>query len=124
MDESEMETIISNAPVNALRVVEFYSDRCPFCKSLAKEYVEAAKLTKAKLGDKVQFHAVNSRVYYDIAESWEITGYPWMCFFYDGKKVEDMAGLGGADSIVNWVTRMVDEVRDFDQQTEGVVRHH
>jgi thiol-disulfide isomerase/thioredoxin len=78
MDESEMETIISNAPVNALRVVEFYSDRCPFCKSLAKEYVEAAKLTKAKLGDKVQFHAVNSRVYYDIAESWEITGYPWM----------------------------------------------
>jgi thiol-disulfide isomerase/thioredoxin len=114
MDESEMETIISNAPVNALRVVEFYSDRCPFCKSLAKEYVEAAKLTKAKLGDKVQFHAVNSRVYYDIAESWEITGYPWMCFFYDGKKVEDMAGLGGADSIVNWVTRMVDEHYDPD----------
>lgn len=112
MDEEEMDPIIANAEANAFRVVEFYSDRCPFCKSLAKEYVEAARLTKEKFGDKVQFHAVNSRVYYDIAESWEITGYPWVCFFYDGKKVEDMAGLGGADSIVNWVTRMMDEHYD------------
>ena len=53
-------------------------------------------------------------MYYDIAESWEITGYPWVCFFYNGKKVEDMAGLGGASSIVNWVTRMVEEHYDPD----------
>ena len=29
-----------------------------------------------------------------------------MAFFYQGKKVEDMAGLGGADSIVTWVSNM------------------
>jgi hypothetical protein len=30
-----------------------------------------------------------------------------VCFFYEGVKVEDMAGLGGADSIVNWVNKKI-----------------
>jgi hypothetical protein len=34
-----------------------------------------------------------------VAEQNGITGYPWVAAFYNGKKVEDMAGLGGADSI-------------------------
>ena len=75
-------------------------------QSLAKEYVEACQTLKGKLGAEVECHAVNSRVYHDVAEEWGITGYPWVAFFYQGKKVEDMAGLGGADSIVNWVSRM------------------
>ncbi|GMH61020.1 hypothetical protein TrST_g359 [Triparma strigata] len=106
LDEEEMSPVIADSPKNVLRVTEFYSDRCPFCKSLASEYVEACKELKEKFAEEVECHAVNSRVFYDVAEEWEITGYPWMAFFYQGKKVEDMAGLGGSDSIVNWVSKM------------------
>ncbi|GMI27059.1 hypothetical protein TeGR_g10774 [Tetraparma gracilis] len=106
-DEADFAKHVVDIPDNKLHVVEWYSDRCPFCKSLASEYVEAAKKVLGKSEDKVQFHAVNSRVFYDLAESNGITGYPWVCFFYEGVKVEDMAGLGGADSIVNWVNKKI-----------------
>jgi hypothetical protein len=45
---------------------------------------------------------VNSRVYHDIAEEHGITSYPWVTSFYKGKKIEDMAGLGGWESVYNW----------------------
>ncbi|GMI04435.1 hypothetical protein TrLO_g15439 [Triparma laevis f. longispina] len=114
MDEEEMSPQIADSPKNTLRVTEFYSDRCPFCKSLASEYVQACKDLKEKFADEVECHAVNSRVYYDVAEEWGITGYPWVAFFYQGKKIEDMAGLGGSDSIVNWVSKMHAEHFDPD----------
>ena len=94
---------------NKLRVVEFYSDRCPFCQSLAKEFVEAAKQLKAKYPSKVEVHAVNTRIFHEVSEDWEITGHPWVCFFYNGEKVEDMAGLGGADSIINWASKKIED---------------
>jgi len=103
-DEELFEEQIWKNSENKLRVVEYYSDRCPFCQSLAKEYVEAASIVTEKFPGKVQFHGVNSRIFYDIAETQGITGYPWVSFYYKGEKVEDMAGLGGADSIVNWVS--------------------
>ena len=67
-----------------------------------------------KFPDTVQFHGVNSRIFFDVAEGQGITGYPWVCFYYKGEKVQDMAGLGGSDSIVNWVTKMHDEHFDED----------
>jgi len=45
-----------------------------------------------------------------VAEENAITGYPWVAAFYNGKKIEDMAGLGGADSIVNFGIRKANEV--------------
>lgn len=87
---------------NVVWVVEFYSDRCPFCNSLAPEMHKAATKAKADFGDKVKYGAVNSRVYHEIAEAHEILSYPWVAAFYRGKKVEDMAGLGGWESVYNW----------------------
>ena len=107
-EEEDFVTTIVDDPTNVLRVVEWYSDRCPFCKSLAPEYVDASLSLLSAFPGKVEFHAVNSRVFFTLAESQGITGYPWLCFFYKGVKVEDMAGLGGADSIVRWVTKMVE----------------
>ena len=49
LDEEEMSPVIADSPKNVLRVTEFYSDRCPFCKSLASEYVEACKELKEKV---------------------------------------------------------------------------
>ena len=99
------ETVLSKSKKNnVLWIVEFYSDRCPFCKSLAPEIEKAAKAIKKKFPDEVRFGGVNSRIYHDLAERHGITGYPWVTSFYMGKKVEDMAGLGGADSVIHWAT--------------------
>eukprot|EP00944_MAST-04C_sp_MAST-4C-sp1_P014021 g14021.t1 len=99
------ETVLSKSKENnVLWIVEFYSDRCPFCKSLAPEIEKAAKAIKKKFPDQIRFGGVNSRIYHDLAERHGITGYPWVTSFYMGKKVEDMAGLGGADSVINWAT--------------------
>ena len=99
------ETVLSKSKENnVLWIVEFYSDRCPFCKSLAPEIEKAAKAIKKKFPDEIRFGGVNSRIYHDLAERHGITGYPWVTSFYMGKKVEDMAGLGGADSVINWAT--------------------
>jgi len=57
----------------------------------------------------VRIAALNSRVFDDIPERWGVTGYPWVTAFYDGIKVADMAGLGGAQSVIDWANRMVDE---------------
>lgn len=105
------ETVLSKSKENnVLWIVEFYSDRCPFCKSLAPEIEKAAKAIKKKFPDQVRFGGVNSRIYHDLAERHGITGYPWVTSFYMGKKVEDMAGLGGADSVINWATSKHSEV--------------
>ena len=63
---------------------------------------KAATKAKEDFGDKVKYGAVNSRVYHEIAEAHEILSYPWVAAFYRGKKVEDMAGLGGWESVYNW----------------------
>jgi thioredoxin-like negative regulator of GroEL len=88
-------------------IVEFYSDRCPYCKSLAPEMKKASKITEEQIPGKTRFGAVNSRVFTDMADRFKITGWPWVTSFHKGEKIEDMAGLGGADSVVNWAKKIV-----------------
>lgn len=99
-----------NRKNNVLWIVEFYSDRCPFCKSLAPEMVKAAHAIKKKFPNEIRFGGVNSRIFHEIAERFEVTGWPWVSSFYMGEKVEDMAGLGGAESVINWATQKKNEV--------------
>lgn len=90
-------------------IVEFYSDRCPYCKSLAPEMKKASKITEEQIPGKTRFGAVNSRVFTDMADRFGITGWPWVTSFHKGEKIEDMAGLGGADSVVNWAKKIVSQ---------------
>ena len=90
---------------NQIWIVEFYSDRCPFCKSLAPEMIKAAKAVKESLPGQVRFGGINSRIFHKIAERFDVTGWPWVSSFYMGEKLEDMAGLGGAQSVIDWATR-------------------
>jgi len=86
---------------DAVWVVEFYSDKCPICNSLAPEIIKAA--TKAQAEQKtLKYGACNSRVYHELAESFGVTSYPWVAVFYNGKKVSDMAGMGGWQSFYKW----------------------
>lgn len=89
-------------------IVEFYSDRCPFCKSLAPEIKKASRAVEEQIPGKTRFGAINSRVFEKIAERFEVTGWPWVTSFHKGEKVEDMAGLGGAESVINWAKKIVD----------------
>jgi len=93
-------------PNNRVWIIEFYSDRCPFCNTLAPEIIKASKKVNEELPNEVVFGAVNSRVYHEIAEAHGITSYPWVASFYQGAKIEDMAGLGGWESVYNWAKAM------------------
>lgn len=87
----------------AVWIVEFYSDKCPICNSLAPEFTKAAeKLQGEEPANKIRYGAVNSRVFDELAEAFEIKSYPWVASFVGGKKEEDMAGMGGWESFYNW----------------------
>lgn len=88
---------------SAVWIVEFYSDKCPICNSMAPQLIEAAEKAQAEVGrDKLRYGSVNSRVFNEIAQAFEIKSYPWVAGFYLGKKVEDMAGMGGWKSFYDW----------------------
>jgi len=100
-----------SAENNVVWIIEYYSDKCPFCKSLKPEYIKASEaVSQLGWGSRVRFAAVNSRAFHDLAERFGVTSYPWVISVYAGKKVEDMAGLGGADSVIKWAERMYNKV--------------
>jgi len=72
--------------------------------------VKAARTIKKKFPDEVRFGGINSRIFHELAERFGVTGWPWVSSFYMGEKVEDMAGLGGAESVINWATQKKEEV--------------
>lgn len=100
-------TTILEDTENRIWIVEFYSDRCPFCNSLAPEIIKAAKKVYEDRGqNNIQIAAINSRVYNEVAEAHGVTSWPWVTSFYRGKKVDDMAGLGGWESVYNWALKI------------------
>lgn len=101
------EHVVTNTEENnRVWIIFYYSDKCPFCKTLKPEYIKASKEVSSQLGDRVRFGVVNSRVFKPIAQRFGVTSYPWVSSVYAGQKVEDMAGLGGAESIINWANKI------------------
>eukprot|EP00930_Biecheleria_cincta_P056572 TRINITY_DN42658_c0_g1_i1.p1 TRINITY_DN42658_c0_g1~~TRINITY_DN42658_c0_g1_i1.p1 ORF type:complete len:637 (-),score=120.24 TRINITY_DN42658_c0_g1_i1:61-1971(-) len=101
--ESFDETVLTESPTNnRVWIIEYYSDKCPFCRSLKPEYIKASDEIKKQLGEHVRFGALNSRAFPDLAERFGVTSYPWIISVYAGSKGEDMAGLGGAETIIEW----------------------
>ena len=63
-------------------IIEFYSDHCPFCKSLAPELLKAARTSIQAHGDKIRFGGLNTRIFNEVGTHFGITGFPWVaCFF-------------------------------------------
>lgn len=88
---------------DALWVVEFYSDKCPICNSLAPEIIKAGTKAQAEIPT-LKYGACNSRVFDDLADKFGILSYPWVAAFYNGKKIEDMGGMGGWESFYTFGT--------------------
>ena len=62
---------------NAVYIVEFYSDRCPFCISLSPDIIVAAEKVRGEVPNAI-VAACNSRIYGEVARSNGVTGYPWV----------------------------------------------
>jgi len=93
---------------NTVWVVEFYSDHCPFCKSLSPEMIKASEELLER-EPRARIAAINSRIFEEVAKRFEVTGWPWVAAFYNGRKIQDMAGLGGAESLVKFAKSMIAE---------------
>lgn len=102
---------------DAVWIVEFYSDKCPICNSIAPEYIRAAKEAQEAAGTggrrPLRYGAVNSRLYQEsIADKFGVTSYPWITSFYLGKNRGHMNGVGDWTTMYNWGMQRVGELWD------------
>eukprot|EP01055_Gregarina_sp_Pseudo9_P000312 Gregarina_sp_Pseudo_9__311@NODE_1200_length_1784_cov_455_554728_g1126_i0_p1_GENE_NODE_1200_length_1784_cov_455_554728_g1126_i0NODE_1200_length_1784_cov_455_554728_g1126_i0_p1_ORF_typecomplete_len486_score157_10Thioredoxin/PF00085_20/9_4e34Thioredoxin/PF00085_20/3_8e03Thioredoxin/PF00085_20/0_78Thioredoxin/PF00085_20/3e26Thioredoxin_6/PF13848_6/0_11Thioredoxin_6/PF13848_6/1e10Thioredoxin_6/PF13848_6/3_7e20Thioredoxin_6/PF13848_6/0_12Thioredoxin_6/PF13848_6/0_31Calsequestrin/PF01216_17/4_3e16Calse len=102
---------------NANSLVEFYAPWCGHCKKLAPEYEAAAEVLKA---DKIPLGKVDATEEKELAERFDIRGFPTLYFFRNGKH-EEYDGGRTKDTIVQWVKSMTGPaVKDYEDKAEAV----
>ena len=88
---------------NRFTLVKFYAPWCGHCKSLAEPFKEAAKtLKEAEDEPDVALADVDATVETELAERFQVQGYPTLLFFINGSPTE-YSGPRTAGGIVDWV---------------------
>jgi protein disulfide-isomerase A1 len=88
---------------NRYVMVEFYAPWCGHCQSLAPEYAAAATELK---GDKVALAKVDATEESELAEKFEVQGFPTVLFFVDGTQ-KPYPGARNKEAIVTWIKKKI-----------------
>ncbi|KAL3618536.1 Protein disulfide isomerase-like 1-4 [Castilleja foliolosa] len=88
---------------NKYVMVEFYAPWCGHCKSLAPEYAAAATDLKS---ENVKLAKVDATEENELAETYEVQGFPTIHFFVDGEH-KPYSGQRTKDAIVTWIKKKI-----------------
>ncbi|KAI3809532.1 hypothetical protein L1987_25509 [Smallanthus sonchifolius] len=98
LTESNFTDVIES---NRYVMVEFYAPWCGHCKALAPEYTAAATDLK---GEAVVLAKVDAQEESELAETYEVQGFPTVLFFVDGVH-KPYLGQRTKDAIVTWIKK-------------------
>lgn len=98
LDESNFEDAVKE---NNQMLVEFYAPWCGHCKTLAPEWVKAAKALE---DSPVKLAKVDATENEKLAKQFEIRGFPTIKYLKNGKP-SDYNGGRTSNEIVNWVNK-------------------
>lgn len=90
---------------NRYVMVEFYAPWCGHCQALAPEYAAAATELKGT-AESVTLAKVDATEESEIAEKYEVQGYPTVLFFVDGVH-KPYPGQRTKEAIVTWIKKKI-----------------
>ncbi|KAG5146035.1 hypothetical protein JHK84_031578 [Glycine max] len=100
LKERNFTTVVEN---NRFVMVEFYAPWCGHCQALAPEYAAAATELKP---DGVVLAKVDATVENELANEYDVQGFPTVFFFVDGVH-KPYTGQRTKDAIVTWIKKKI-----------------
>ncbi|RZB74654.1 Protein disulfide isomerase-like 1-4 isoform B [Glycine soja] len=100
LNERNFTTVVEN---NRFIMVEFYAPWCGHCQALAPEYAAAATELKP---DGVVLAKVDATVENELANEYDVQGFPTVFFFVDGVH-KPYTGQRTKDAIVTWIKKKI-----------------